>query len=91
MNAEITDCNKNNLEESIVETRDVLIESLQGCDLIDINAFISHRALARPPFSFIQSLVKLYITTRSFAQGLYTDEELETNPTISRQDKVRLE
>lgn len=88
MNTEIMDSKTNDLEKSIIETREVLIDSLQGCDSIDIHSIVSHRALARPPFSFIQSLVKIYTKSFSFAQGLYTDDELDPKFTISRQDKV---
>ena len=91
MNTEITDRKIHDLETSILETKEVLLESLQGCccNDMDIHSFVSHRALARPPISFIQNLVKLYITSLSFAQGLYTEEELDPKVNIHRQDKVR--
>ena len=91
MNTEITDRKIHDLETSILETKEVLLESLQGCccNGMDMHSFVSHRALARPPFSFIQNLVKLYITSLSFAQGLYSEEELDPKANIHRQDKVR--
>jgi len=79
----------NHLETSILETREVLLQSLEGCSTsMDIHSFITHRALARPPFSFIQNLVKIYVTSLSFALGLFTDEELDSKSNNIRQDKV---
>jgi len=75
------------MHQSVETTRLCLINSpLQttGQDL----SFITTELLSRPPFPFLRVIIKLFITDLGFAEGLYTEQELDLDNDLSRKSKI---
>ena len=51
-------------------------------------SFITSELLSRPPFPFLRVIIKLFIADLGFAEGLYTDQELDLDVDLSRKDKI---
>jgi len=71
----------------IDSTKLALLNSFK--DKIDFHAdFITDQLLSKPPFGFLQTLVRLYVTELCFAKGLFTEEELRYQKRLPRSEKV---
>jgi hypothetical protein len=73
---------------TIETTKSCLITSLGRIPELALD-FVSNERLARPPFAFIHTLVKLFVKKLSFASTLYEERELENAQSLSRQEKIR--
>ena len=77
------------VNNTIASLRRQLIDSLK--DIINVqqlNNLITDKLLTRPPFPFIQTLVRLYVDGLGFAKGLYTKNELDCQNQLTKSDKV---
>jgi len=76
---------------SLETTKADLREALKDVPGISVE-FITDQLLARPPFSFVRALVRIFVRGLGFANvaGLFTDQELDPTSSVSRTEKVRL-
>lgn len=78
-----------NVEAASVETTVACLSDSLSC-VTDLPLdFLSIERIARPPFTFIHTLVKIFVEKLSFAGGLYDENELERAESLSRQEKIR--
>ena len=68
-------------------TKSLLIHSFKDVPNIPTH-FITDELLVKPPFLFVLTLVRLYVKELGFAQGLFTNEELDVQQVLSKSDKV---
>ena len=73
----------------ITSTKLSLINSFKG--VADLPShFTSTELLLKPPYPFLQALVRLYVDRLGFARGLFKETELNIEQQKSKQEKVMM-